>query len=1138
MNWTKAQKETIETRDKNILVSAAAGSGKTAVLIERIKQLIIRDKVDIDRFLITTFTNAAAAEMKERLEKAIRTELKEPDADRLFLKRQLELMPSANISTFHTFALDIMRRYFYLTDLEPGFRIGDDVQISVMKKDAADQLFDRRFEEGGSEFRDFLRKYSSDRNDRRLKENIISMYNEMRSVPDYMDWAEARTELLKGDSPAEKLGIMEVIRTEIQYGVMEAAVCYNRALQLLKEQGLDVLAEKAENDYMKLVWAEEAVGSTDTLYSDVMNFLKDPCFNQMRASKAEKEKYESVKEQVSALRKKGKGIIDDMVKRYFSRTLDEYETEIAANYQDTEYFIGMIREFEQIFKEDKRKKNLVDFDDIMHYAIEILKDDLAASEYRDSFEYIFIDEFQDSNMLQERIVQRIARENNLFMVGDIKQSIYKFRLAEPEIFRKKYALYRSPQAEESMKIDLNSNFRSKRSIADTVNAVFEDVMDDYDEDARLYCGVDERYSGYETTLHITEKSSSGIPGSTDPEIRLICQLIKQILGEKIFDVKKGIERHVEYSDIAVLSRNRSVIGDVEKYLNNEGIPAYGENTGGYFETVEVQVFLNLLKIIDNTRQDIPLISVMRCPIFGFEAGELAAIRIASKEGSFYGAVKTYAESGNEARIREKAADMFRQISLWKELKQTIPLGELVRRLLYDTGYYDYCSGLPAGNQRISNLRMLVEKAETYEETSYAGLYGFLSYVEAMKKNRITTGEAKLAGKGENAVSIMTVHKSKGLEFPVVILMGAGRTIKFKGTGGPAAMHKDLGISLPFVNREQKWHRKTLLHRAIEGRKMREELEEEVRILYVALTRAMDRLVVTASVRDTENLEEGADKKSSYLDMIYGAMKRTHQRIIIYDSDNTEETAVSAVSAHLAARRRTEDVFEQAAEYSSEDEINAINKKLSYVYPYSAQREVKSKYSVTELNKGHGKPVYDTHLNTPEFSAGEKKLNAAETGTVIHLLMERLDFRRAAEEGEPYIKEFADMLCEDGTLETNERNVIDTEKIAAFFEQETGKRAALSDRLYREREFILQKKVDGADAIVQGIIDCYFEEDDGIVLIDYKNSYMGNGTTEEEISERYRNQIQLYREALEKASGKAVKEAYLYMFDLKKFIKIK
>ena len=1137
MNWTKAQKETIETRDKNILVSAAAGSGKTAVLIERIRQLIIRDKVDIDRFLITTFTNAAAAEMKERLEKAIREALKEEGADRVFLRRQLELLPSANISTFHTFALDVMHRYFYLTDLEPGFRIGDEVQISIMKRDAADELFERRFHGDDGDFGKFLRKYSSDRNEKRIKENIISMYNEMRSIPDYMEWAEERAEHLKDSSPASALGITGVILEETRQGIREAEEYYCRALELLREQELTALGDKAEADCRMLAWAAEAADDESRLYTDVMNFLKAPGFSQMRAGKAEKEKFDLVKEQVSALRKKGRSIIDDLAKKYFSRSFEEYEEEIASNYEDTEYFIGLVREFEQIFRESKKTRNMVDFDDVMHYAIGILDDDMAAAEYRDSFEYIFVDEFQDSNMLQERIIQRIARENNLFMVGDVKQSIYKFRLAEPEIFRKKYALYKKPETKESVKIDLNSNFRSKRRIADTVNAVFEDIMEDYDEDARLHCGVDERYQGYETSLHIIEKGTGSVPGNTDQEIELVCRLIKQMLGETIYDVKRGTARPVEYSDIAVLSRNRALIGDVEKYLNNEGIPAFGENTGGYFETVEVKVFLNILRIIDNTRQDIPLISVMRCPVFGFDPRELAAVRIASESGSYYDAVKAYAKEGQDEKLRKKVADMLSRIDYWKEIRQAIPLGELVRRLIYDTGYYDYCSGLPAGKQRIANLRMLVEKAEAFEESSYAGLYGFLSYVEAMEKNRISTGEAKLAGSGENAVSIMTVHKSKGLEFPVVILMGAGRSIRFKGTGSPAAMHKDLGISLPFVNREEKWHRKTLLQRAIEGKKTREELEEEVRILYVAMTRAMDSLIITASVRDTDSFEESIDRKRSYLDMMYGSLKRLHHKIVIYENTAQDEISASAAAGHSAARERTEAVLQRAAVYSDKSVLEQIDRKMSFVYPYRAHGEVRSKYSVTELNKGE-KTSSDIHLDTPSFLSEKKKLSAAEIGTVMHLVMETLDFRKALNEGEDYIAEFADRLCEDGILEAEERAVIKTENISAFFESETGKRAALSDRLYREREFILQKEVNGTNAIVQGIIDCYFEENDGIVLIDYKNSYMGGGTTESDIAERYGNQIELYKEALEAAEGKNVSEAYIYLFDTKKFIKMR
>lgn len=1135
MRWTKAQQETIEIRDKNILVSAAAGSGKTAVLIERIKQLIINDKVDIDRFLITTFTNAAAAEMKERLEKAIRAQMKEKDADRVFLKKQLNLMPTASISTFHTFALDIMRRYFYLTDLEPGFKIGDEVQISIMRNEAIDKLFEQKFEEDYENFKAFLSKYSSDRNENRIKENIISIYNEMRSVPDYLRWAEMQAELLNSDKPVEAIGLMGFIKTETAKELKAALRYYAKAALLLKEKGMQTLTEKASADCKKLSWITNRAKKTEHLYGEVLEFLQKPGFNQMRATKDEKEKFDIIKDQVSALRKQGKGILDNLIKRYFSRSFEEYEAELKLTSNDTKYLIQLIKEFEIIFKESKREKNIVDFDDVMHYAIDILKDDMAAAEYRDKFRFIFIDEFQDSNMLQETIVQRIAREDNLFMVGDVKQSIYKFRLAEPEIFKRKYALYKQLSEAKSTKIDLNNNFRSKSKIADTVNAVFEDVMDGYDDDAKLYCGVDKAYPGYDTSLHIINSDGGNqIPDRVHPEIELIKELIEENLGQPIYDVKAGKTRLIEYGDIVVLSRSKSSIGDIERYLNNEGIPAYGENTGGYFETVEVQVFINLLKIIDNTRQDIPLISAMRCPVFGFNARELAEIRIAYREGSFYNAVKKYESEGENETLKDKIAHMMQQLSFWKEIKQTITLGELIRRLLYETGYYDYCSGLPVGHQRVSNLRMLVERAEAFEESNYTGLYGFLSYVEAMNKNSISIGEAKTTGNGKNVVNIMTVHKSKGLEFPVVILMGAGRTIKFRGVGSPAAMHKDLGLSLPFVNKEEKWHRKTLLQRAIEGKKSREELEEEVRILYVALTRSMDKLIVTGTVKDAEKLGDTAGGHKSFLEMMYKPLKKTGQNIIIYEG--SDEYSMTIDTSHIEARARITELFERAETETDEKTADEVSKKLSFIYPYSQQENVKSKYSVTELNKGKKNEELDIPLKVPEFAREKHRLNAAEIGTVMHLMMEKLDFGKAFSKGNVYVEQVADKLLADGTIGPDERKVIKTDNISGFFGNDIGKRAALSDRLYKEKEFILLKKVDGVDAIVQGIIDCYFEEDDGIVLIDYKNTYMGNGVSEADIAARYRSQIELYIEAIEAAADKKVKEAYLYLFNLQKFIK--
>ena len=1189
MQWTEAQAHTIESRGKNILVSAAAGSGKTAVLIERIKQLILRDKIDVDRFLITTFTNAASQEMRERLEQAIRKEMEQPDADRAFLKRQLDLMYKANIGTFHNFALEVMHRYFYLTELEPGFVIGDEIQVSILKKESMDTLFEARFEEDFDRFKAFLRKYSGDRNENRLKDSMRSLYDELRSVPDYFNWAKESTGWFCKDDALVSTGIAGFLKLAFSGGMKRAIRYYEEAAELLEESGVDILAAKAREDVEKLYAIEEeltldpnrditSLRDLDLLFQ-AGKLVGDLKFNTMRVTRDEKGDYEVVKETVSALRKKGKKEIDDLRKKYFSRSREEAEDELKLLYEDTVYLIELLEEFEQIFREKKQDKNMVDFDDVMHYASRILDDPMAAQEYREKFAYIFIDEFQDSNMLQEIIAGKICRENNLFMVGDVKQSIYKFRLAEPEIFRSKYELYKKEEETQSEKIDLNSNFRSKRNVTRTVNTVFEAVMEDYDEDAKLHCTAPEEYPGYPSRVTILDRTDmeeledEGIE-SVDREIAAIARIVAENRDKMIFDVKKGEERSVDYRDIVILSRNRHMIPTMEKALNDRGIPAFGENPGGYFESVEIEIFVNLLKVIDNTRRDIPLISVMHSPIFDFTAKELAKIRIAFREGSFYQAICSYGEAGRNAEadesaenlenaepqetagftesaepaepvekpLQEKIRKMQEQMDYWKQLRRTVSLEELLRVLLYETGYYDYCSGLPVGKQRISNLRMLVEKAATFEESNYTGLYGFLSYIDAMKKNNLSMGEAKTIGENENVVRIMTVHKSKGLEFPVVILAGVGRTIRFRGSGGSMEMHKDCGIGLPLVNREEGWHRKTLLQRVIEGRKAAEELEEEVRILYVALTRAIDRLEIVGTVKDLESLDEEQAGRSSFLDMIYAPLKQAGEEIYVESPEVMAGASPEQSGSHCAEdlMQRLRQTAQRISAYQLSDEENSrlkqIAEGLSYEYPYQDAVKVKSKYSVTELSGGSMEIADEILLQKPEFTREHKGLTAAQRGTAMHLVMERLDFSKALEQGRSYIQQIVEQLRSTGSLSEQEAKAIWIDQILGFFTESVGKRAARAGSLQKEREFILQKDVGGELAIVQGVIDCFFEEEDGMVLIDYKNSYVDSEAAEEEIRQRYAGQMALYKEALESSWGRPVKETWLYLFHLKKFIR--
>ena len=1143
MKWTEAQQQTIDTRDKNILVSAAAGSGKTAVLIERIKQLMLQDKVDIDRFLITTFTNAASAEMKERLEKAIKEELKKPESDKNFLKKQLMLLPNANISTFHTFALEVMRKFFYLTDLEPGFKIGDEIEVSIMKREAADELFEVRFAEDYEAFTAFLKKHSSDRNERAIKESIISLYDQLRSIPDYLEWAGQRAQLLDADSPSKALKLENFINEECLAAFRKAVNYFERAAMILEFAGLEKLHIKAEEDLNMLKsWEEDLETDGIGRFSEYYYNVK---FNQMRATKEEKEDYEAVKESVSYCRKKGKQQLDNIHKKYLQREFSEYDDELKRTSGDTSYMIGLIADLEKLFKAKKQERNMVDFDDVMHYAIEILRDDMAAVEYRNKFKYIFIDEFQDSNMLQETIAGRICRNNNLFMVGDVKQSIYKFRLAEPEIFKAKYALYASPEEKESIKIDLNSNFRSKQQVTGLVNKVFHKIMDGYDENAELKCTMPDEYPGIRPQMNLIFKpdADEDMMDNSELEVQYVVRLVKENLGTDIYDAKQGVYRKAGYRDIAVLARNKAIIGEIERALNNSGIPAYGETTGGYFDTVEVQVFINLLKVIDNFMQDVPLISIMRCPIFGFYVKELAAIRIFGREGSYHEAVKLYGQEGPDEDLRSKINGLLEQIAYWKELKTTVSLEELVRVLLYDTGYYDYCSGLPVGKQRISNLQLLAEKAAAFERSNYSGLYGFLTYLEAMRNSSSSMAEAKIIGDGEDLVQVMTVHKSKGLEFPIVILAGAGKQIRAKGSGTSASFHKDIAVGLPLINKEEKWYKKTLLQKIIDGRKAGEEFEEEIRILYVALTRAMDRIVITGIIKDPEALDDDIADPKTYAEMIYEPLREFGGEIKIWSGFEkwTDERKLKKDSP----RMRLAELFERSR--SLEGEISEeIDRVLSFEYPYPELDKVKSKYSVTELNKlmadpsgdGGNQSRSDIILTKPNFAVEKKILNAAEIGTVMHLVMEKLDFSRALEEGLPYIEEKVTGLLEEGDLSEEERAVIDIENAAAFFGEEVGKRAARALRLEKEREFILQKEINGAKAIVQGIIDCYFEEDDGLVLVDYKNSFMGDRVSEDTIVDRYKGQIELYKEALEAAEGKPVKEAYLYLFELKKFVAVK
>lgn len=1189
MNWTEEQRRTIETTGRSILVSAAAGSGKTTVLVERIRKLIIDEGTDIDRFLITTFTNAAAAEMKERLDKALRDEMKKPGADKTALTRQLSKLPSASIGTFHSFAFDVIRQYFYLIGIEPGFDIADDVQMSIMKQEAVDSVFSRRYEENTEAFRNFILKYAGSKTDRAIRDNILETCRTLASIHHGIEWARAKADLLGGTHPLADIGGYRYFAERIKDGIRDACRKYERSVQLARQEGLpncyDAAVEDVENLRELYRDACDAFACREEDLRERIGIFEPVLagFKPARMSYSKDKADERTEKRIKSARNAGKRKLDDLKEEIYGCTFDEIEQNLAATYEDTVYYVGLLEEYLAELQQLKAEENVIEFDDALHYAIDILEHEEAAGELREKFKYIFVDEYQDSNYLQEEIISRIAGDDNLFLVGDIKQCIYKFRLAEPELFRKRAGSF-SEEETAGLLLNISSNFRSKRRVTDAVNCVFREIMQDYDENAELHCTAGEEYTGFPPRIHLIVNGDfdENAPDKNDAEGAVISGIIRERLGTEIYDTKRQCMRPLELRDFAVIVRNNREVEDLEKYLINEGIAAYGESGGEYFDTVEVQVFVNLLRIIENMQQDIPLISAMKSIVFGFTVRELAMIRIAFRDSSYSSAVFRYAQEGPDERLRGKIRSMIRTVDLWKEISRTVPLEDLMKEILYGTGYYDYCSGLPVGNQRVSNLRLITDKASRFEAMSHGGLHGFLRYIESMQSADKTDSEAKTLGESENVVRVMSVHKSKGLEFPIVIFANASKQTEKADRSGQIKIHRAHGIALPVVNRQEHWRKSGILQNMIAGSAREEMIEEEIRILYVALTRAKDGLEIVGTIKDPEVLEDGVSTKT-FLEMMFEPLCSLEDtEVILYD--NADELG----QTHRIQRRAPAQLLEQVKQFDDPALRALADARLSYEYPYQSEAQIKPKYSVSELNKvaaagaagaagddraagggGTAGPSGDDAATgtgdetVPAVEAFDPDrarrpargltasggLTAADRGTLMHLLMEKTEFAAlagaggAGEAGTAYararVRETADILLATDVISAEEYDALSIDNAAAFFDSEIGRRAvraAAAGRLRKEKEFIFSMDMaDETSTIVQGVIDCYFEEDDGLVLIDYKNSFMGAGRTEEDIRRSYAGQIDLYRRALESATGKPVKEAYLFLFDTGKLV---
>ncbi len=1156
-NWTSDQNEAIIARNANLLVSAAAGSGKTAVLVERIIQLIIESQVGIDEMLIVTFTNAAASEMRERIVAALYNKLEEQDS--AFLREQVNKIQRSSIMTLHAFCIGVLRNNAHFIGIDPGFKVGDTVNLNIMAADAMDTILEDAYELETASFVDFIEAYSENRQDKKIQNLIHNTYQFIQSQPEPLKWLD---ETVEGLNTPDRY--IELLKHNITFDINSAQEILEAAATLTSEaDGPLEYDEMIQNDISHLELLKESLHDIDLFVAKIRDI------KHMRLKTISKQRKEEVDEhlvdEVKALRKQYKDIVDDIKKFFEHKSLNDYIEDIKAVEPLMRELYTLVQSFTERYSEDKLDKNVVDFNDLEHLALNALDNEEVQSYYRKKYAYIFLDEYQDSNLVQETLISKIKREDNVFLVGDVKQSIYKFRLADPTLFMEKYHSYSKTAGSNNRRIDLKKNFRSRRDILEGINFIFESLMSEefgemtYDEDARLYTGIE--FGDIEDSsieIQIIEGKYSGDDileelNAAEVEAKAIANTVKALIGKPSYDRKNDKYFDLDYKNMVILMRAISswapVFNDV---FLKEGIPLFADFNGGYFDAIEIKMFVDLLRLIDNPYQDLPLLTVLRSPIFDFTIEELIEIRINSTTSYYYEAFFNY-----EGDLKEKIKQVTSQLNDWKQKSLYMKLDELLWHIMINTGYFQYVGAMPGGKSRQGNLRLLIDRAEQMEKNQHMGLFQFVQTVDKMHKTNSEMGTAKIIGENENVVRIMSIHKSKGLEFPVVIVAGMGKKFNLRDAYAEVLMHKDLGIGPKFVDPKHRVTFDTLPKKMIKRQIKMESLSEEMRVLYVALTRAVDKLILVGTAKNmetqskkwcrgdqTHNLLNG----QSYLDWLMMILSKhpvskpiwtlaeknylglkshpTNWSIKLLDRSALFTETVEVMDS-------LKEVLSKVDTYRDDNIDEVLNEIFSYKYPYQLH-ELPSKFSVTELKQlENGTSTKLEPLNVvPKFMAKETPKTPAEIGTLTHFIMQKLDRRNSD------IKSQIDLLVEDEVILEEELKYVDVTRFEAFFESSLGKRYINSDNVFKEKAFVLKKKLEQTgddDILIQGIIDCYFEEGDGIVLLDYKTDYLYGD--EELLVERYKKQLELYKEAIEVITSKPVIASYIYSFYKNKSINV-
>ncbi len=1273
VNWTTNQQQVIDSRKRNLLVSAAAGSGKTAVLVERIIRMISEGEqpLNIDQLLVMTFTNAAAAEMRERINGAVdKLLIQRPDDEHLWL--QGALIPQAQITTIDSFCLNLIRNHYNTLDIDPAFRIGDEGELSLLRADVMKEMLEEQYQNGGEAFAAFVEQFGRGKSDAGIEDVILQAWQFSQSHPWPMEWiSQCRRELqAERLDEIESSDWMQFVLNDVRLQMEELALQLGDALDVCREENGPLAYEPmlvSDKRQIEAILESAAAGTYEGLYQGFLNISFDR-LAAIRSKEIDAEK----KAYVSACRDRAKKAVAKCRETYASQSPDEMTEAIRGTREVLSTLLDLTQEFDRCYREKKKDRNVLDFNDLEHLALEVLLEEVpesgqdaeresgreseqdatapparhrptaVADELSRQFEEILVDEYQDSNYVQEALITSISRERNgqpnVFMVGDVKQSIYRFRLARPELFMDKYERYTTHDS-LYQKIELHQNFRSRATVLDSVNDIFYRIMTKplggirYTEEAALHPGAQfapQERAGTPTELLLVDTGADALKQldeeamdytAKELEARLTAIRIRELLdaekGLMVWDKDKEEYRPVRLGDMVILLR--SLTGWSEVFVNvlmNEGIPAYAQTKTGYFNTVEVETVLSLLAVVDNPIQDIPLAAVMKSPIIGMDDEEMAWLMSVYKHApekgqdrGIYGAWMMWKE-GRQAEapmpedkrraIEEKLDRLEMLLEGLRRESRNVPVHQLIYRVFEVSGYYDYVSAMPAGETRRANLDMLVEKAIAYEATSYKGLFHFIRYIEKLKKFDTDFGEASVAGEQADTVRIMSIHKSKGLEFPVVFLAGMGKRFNKQDAYGQILMDPDLGLGTDCLDLTNRLRIPTLKKQALKRRMELESMGEELRVLYVAMTRAKEKLIMTATDRSLgTKLEKWRQVPMAGGQIPYTILSSAGSCLdwlLMSASTGSIVTRQVPIAGLLGmemlrqeSRRMTkEDLLNPGEEPAVDQEQRAqLDAAFCHQYLYAGDTQLYAMLSVSELKKqgqigqdedeigrGAGKMTAVKDWGAPAAGAvgepaagavGEpaagavgapaagavgasapshQEIPATTRGTAYHRALECLDFTRI-HCLQDTVREL-EALLQSGYLDQEAYDVLEAPCLWAMLQSPLGQRmsqALLQGRLHREQQFMIGVPADelGKSSskellLVQGVIDAYMEEPDGLVLIDYKTDRVPGGKRGETVlAERYRFQVDCYRRALEQLTGKKVKENIIYSLTLQKSI---